>query len=134
MTFGGARREAGNGCMINDVISIMPAERGSLALPQSNQLIEDQSIEGQARAKRACARAKCPLRGDADLVDAGLARCRLDTVDQLRHLPVENIRRPYQVGPKSDEEVAVVAFLLRAGPGEQSQRLYHQRQPKTLIT
>jgi len=37
---------------------------------------------------------------------------------QLRHLPTENIRYPEQVGPKGDEQVAVVALLLRAGPGE----------------
>src|SRR6516225_10448245 len=45
----------------------------------------------------------------------------------------ENIRYPEEVWPKGDEQVAVVALLLRAGPGEQSQRLYHQRQPEAFV-
>jgi DNA topoisomerase IA len=63
------------------VVSIVTAERVSLTRAQSNQRIEYQSIESQARAKRALPKAKCPLRRDADLVDAGLARCRFDTID-----------------------------------------------------
>src|SRR6516164_11643152 len=45
----------------------------------------------------------------------------------------DNIRYPEEVWPKGDEQVAVVALLLRAGPGEQSQRLYHQRQPEAFV-
>ena len=92
--------------------------RLSSALAQGDERIEDQSIEGQALAKRTFARAKCPLRRDAYFVDAGLPRRCLDPVNQLRHQPTENIRYPEQVGPKGDEQVAVVALLLRAGPGE----------------
>src|SRR6185437_14378404 len=86
-----------------------------------------------AIAKQTFARAECAFRGDADLVDASLARCRLDAVDQLGQAAVENVRRAEQIGPKGDEEVAIVARMLRAGSGEHSQRLYHQRQPKTLV-
>src|SRR6516164_2764930 len=97
--------------------------RSSSALTQGDEGIEDQSIEGQALAKRTFAGAKCPLRRDAYFVDASLPRRRLDPVNQLRHLPAENIRYPEEVGPKGDEQVAIVALLLRAGPGEQSQCL-----------
>src|SRR6516225_12427876 len=107
--------------------------RSSSALAQGDERIEDKSIEGQALAKRTFAGAKCPLRRDADFVDARLARRRFDPVNQLRHLPIENICRPEEVGPKGDEQVAVVALLLRAGPGEQSQRLYHQREPEAFV-
>src|SRR5215469_3413125 len=107
--------------------------RSFSALAQGDERIEDQSIEGQALAKRTFAGAKCPIRRDADFVDARLAWRRFDPVNQLRHLPIENICRPDEVGPKGDEQIAVVALLLRAGPGEQSQRLYHQRQPEAFV-
>src|SRR5258705_8289755 len=73
------------------------------------------------------------------LTGCGSRRCRLawrrlDTFNQLCHPPVENIRRPDEVGPKGDEQVAGVALLLRAGPGEQSQSLYHQCQPEAFVT
>jgi hypothetical protein len=59
MSFSGAfqRRDADNG-RITNLVSVVTAERGSLARAQGNQRIEYHSIEGQARAKRALARAK----------------------------------------------------------------------------
>src|SRR5215470_4581318 len=117
----------------NSISEVRRHPRLSSALAQADERIEDQSIEGQALAKRTFAEAKCPLRRDAYFVDAGLPRRRLDPVNQLRHLPIEDIRYPEEVGPKGDEQVAVVALLLRARPGEQSQRLYHQRQPEAFV-
>src|ERR1700738_3984052 len=95
----------------------------SLSWPraQRGQRVEHQSIDLETLAQRPFAAARCPLRRNADLVDAGLAWRRLDAFDQLRHLPLENIRRPDEVGPKGDEQVAVIACVLRAGSGEHYQ-------------
>src|SRR5215470_2930573 len=96
----------------NSISEVRRHPRLSSALAQGDERIENQSIEGQALAKRAFAGAKCPLRRDADFVDAGSARRRLDPVNQLRHPPIENIRYPEEVGLKGDKQVAVVALLL----------------------
>ena len=99
---------------------------------QGDERIEHQSIDLEALAKRAFARAKCPLRRDADLVDAGLARRRLDTFDQLRHPRVENIRRPDEVGPKGDEQVAVVASCSAPEPASTPNAWIISANPKPL--
>lgn len=75
----------------------MRSPRLLFARAQGDERIEYQSIEIQALAKGAFAGAKCPLRWDADLVDAALAWRRLDKFNQPRHSPAENIRRPDEV-------------------------------------
>jgi hypothetical protein len=95
----------------NACLDYVEPPRSCSALAQGDERIEDQSIEGQALAKRTFAGAKLPAPRDADFVDAGLARRRLDPVNQLRHLPIENIRYPEEVGPKGDEQVAALATV-----------------------
>src|SRR5262249_32949006 len=79
------------------------------------------------------ARAKCPLGRNADVIEAGLPWRCLDALDQLRHLPLECLGWPKEVGPEGDEQIAVVAPGIRARTGEQSQRLHHGRKPETFV-
>src|SRR5581483_8344548 len=113
----------------------MSLEDGSLSCPraQGDERIEYQPIDLQALAEQAFARAKGPLGGNADLIDAGLPWRRLDALDQLRDLTLEHIGWPDEVGLEGDEQISVVASGIRASPGEQSQRLHHQRQPEAFI-
>ena len=76
---------------------------------------------------------KCPLGRNADVVDAGPPWRRLDALNQLRHLPFECIGWPKEVGPEGDEQIAVLALGIRAGAGEQSQRLHHQCKTETFV-
>src|ERR1700681_1226666 len=75
--------------------------RLSLARAQGHERIEYQSIEIQALAKGAFAGAKCPLRRDADLVDAALAWRRLDNFNQLRHRRLKTSAGPIRSGRKA---------------------------------
>ena len=84
-------------------------------------------------AECALARAKCPLGRNADVIDAGLPWCRLDALDQLRHLALECAGWPKEVGPEGDEQIAVVTLGIQARTGKQSQRLHHERKPETLV-
>src|SRR4029077_9028881 len=54
----------------------------------------------QALAECALARAKCPLGRNANVIDAGLPW----------RLPLESAGCPKEVGPKSDEQITVVAL------------------------
>src|SRR5215471_1667655 len=81
----------------------------------------------------ALARAKCPLGRNADVIDAGLPWRCLDALDQLRHLPLECLGWPKEVGPEGDEQIAIVALGIRARTGEQSQRLHHERKPEAFV-
>src|SRR5690242_18864694 len=55
--------------------------------------VEHPPVDLDAVAQQAFARAEGAFRGNADFVDARLARCRLDAVDQLRHAALEDIGR-----------------------------------------
>src|SRR5512133_3694496 len=95
------------------------------ALPraQCDERIEYPPVDLQALAECVLARAKCPLRRNADVIDAGLPWRCLDALDQLRPLPLERVGWPKEVGPEGDEQMAVVALGIRARAGKQSQRL-----------
>src|SRR5262249_8453755 len=107
--------------------------RRSLPRAQCDERIEYHPVDLQALAECALATAKCPLGRNADVVDAGLPWRRLDALDQLRHLPLEYVGWPKEVGLEGDEQIAVVALGIRARPGEQSQRLHRERQPETFV-
>ena len=94
----------------------------ALSLPraQGDERIEYHPVDLQALAECALARAKCPLGRNADVVDAGPPWRRLDALDQLRHLPLECVGWPKEVGPEGDEQKAVLALSIRAGAGKQS--------------
>src|SRR5690349_4172186 len=98
-----------------------------------DERIEHAPINLDAVGKRALARMECSLGGDANLVDASLAWRGLDPFDELSHPLLESVCWPEQIGPKGDEEIAVVACILQARSGEQAQGLHHQRQPETLV-
>jgi hypothetical protein len=66
--------------------------------PQGDESIEYHPVDLQALAECAFARAKCPLGRNADVIDAGLPRRGFDALDQLRHVPLEYVRRPQEVG------------------------------------
>src|SRR6516162_6609110 len=93
---------------------------------QCDQCVEYQAVDLQALVLRALAQAESPLGRNADAIDAALPRRRLDALDELRHLPLECLGRPEQVGPEGNEQVAVVALRINAGAGKQPQRLDHQ--------
>src|SRR6516165_8431978 len=101
--------------------------------PQCYERIEYHPVDFQALAECALARAKCPLGGNADVVDAGLPWRRLDALDQLCYLPLECVGSPKEVGPEGDEQIAVIALGIRVRTGEQSQRLHHERKPETFV-
>jgi hypothetical protein len=93
----------------------------ALSLPraQGDERIEYHPVDLQALAARALARAKCPLRRNADLIDAGLPWRRLDAFDQLRHLPFECVgvsltyssaTRPKFLFALGDESVNVICI------------------------
>src|SRR5215471_17379680 len=90
---------------------------GSLPRAQCDERIEYHPVDLQALAECALARAKCPLGRNADVIDAGLPWRRLDALDQLRHLPLECVGWPKEVGPEGDEQIAVVALGIRARAG-----------------
>src|SRR4030095_14947034 len=104
-----------------------------ITAPQCYKRIEYHPVHRQALAECALARAKCPLGRNADFIDAGPPWRRLDALDQLRHLPLECVGWPKEVGPEGDEQIAVVALGIRARTGEQSQRLHHQRKTETFV-
>ena len=87
---------------------------------QGDERIEYHPVDLQALAECALARAKCPLGRNADVIDAGPPWRRLDALGQLRHLPLECVGWPKEVGPEGDEQIAVVALGIRAGAGKQS--------------
>src|SRR4051794_20638219 len=95
--------------------------RRSLPPAQGDERIEYQPVDLQALAECTLARAKCPLGGNANVIDAGLPWRRLDALDQLRHLALECVGWPKEVGPEGHEQIAVVALGIRARTGEQSQ-------------
>src|SRR6516225_8249598 len=107
--------------------------RHSLPRAQGDERIEYHPVDLQALVECALARAKCPLGRNADVIDAGLPWRCLDALDQLRHLPLECLGWPKEVGPEGDEQIAVVALGIRARTGKQSQRLHHQRKPETFV-
>ena len=109
------------------------AARRSLPPAQGNERIEYHPVYLQARAECARARAKCAFGRNADVIDAGLPWCRLDALDQVRHLALECGGWPKEVGSEGDEQIAVVALGIQARTGEQSQRLHHQRKTETLV-
>jgi hypothetical protein len=65
----------------------------ALSLPraQCDERIEYHPVDLQAFVECALARAKCPLGRNADVIDAGPPWRGLNTLDQLRHLPLECI-------------------------------------------
>src|SRR6516164_5314603 len=73
--------------------------RRSLPRAQCDKRIEYHPVDLQARGECALARAKCPLGRNADVVDAGPPWRRLDALDQLRHLSLECVGWPKEVGP-----------------------------------
>src|SRR5262249_45671934 len=83
--------------------------RHSLPRAQGDERIEYHPVDLQALAECALARAKCPLGRNADVIEAGLPWRCLDALDQLRHLPLECLGWPKEVGPEGDEQIAVVA-------------------------
>jgi hypothetical protein len=93
--------------------------RRSLLRAQCYERIEYHPVDLQAFAECALARAKCPLGRNADVIDAGLPWCRLDALDQLRHLPLERVGWPKEVGPEGDKQIAVVALGIQTRTGEQ---------------
>src|SRR5690349_14892395 len=70
-----------------------------------DERVEHPAVDLDAVAQQAFARAEGAFRGDADLVDTGLARRRLHAVDQLRHASLEDVGRSDQVRPERDEEI-----------------------------
>src|SRR5262252_5737715 len=106
---------------------------GSLLRAQGDERIEYHPVDLQALAECALATAKCPLGRNADVINAGLPWRRLDVLDQLRHLPLECVGWPKEVGPEGDEQIAVVALGIRVRAGKQSQRLHHQRKSETFV-
>src|SRR5262249_5717101 len=109
-----------------------PLGRSLLRAP-CYERIEYHPVDLQALAECALARAKCPLGRNADIIDAELPWRRLDALDRLRHLPLECVGWPKEVGPEGDEQIAVVALGIRARTGEQSQRLHHERKPEAFV-
>src|SRR5215813_4718546 len=107
--------------------------RRSLRRAQCYERIEYRPVDLQALAECALARAKCPLRRNADVVDAGLPWRCLDALDQLRHLALESVGWPKKVGSEGDEQIAVVALGIQARAGKQSQRLHHQRKSEAFV-
>src|SRR5437868_1438613 len=91
------------------------------------------AVHRQRLAERALARAQCPLGRNAAFIAAGPPWLRLAALDQRRHLPLECVGWPKEVGPEGDEQIAVVALGIRARTGEQSQRLHHERKPETFV-
>jgi hypothetical protein len=77
--------------------------RRSLPRAQFDERIEYHPVDLQAHAECALARAKCSLGWNADVIDTGLPWRRLDALDQLRHLPLECVGWPKEVGPEGDE-------------------------------
>src|SRR5258707_12955394 len=65
----------------------------ALSLPraQCDERIEYHPVELQALVECALARGKCPIGRNAEVGDAGPPRCPLDSLDQLRNLPLEYI-------------------------------------------
>jgi hypothetical protein len=72
------------------------------ARAQCDERIEDHAVDLQALAECALARAKCSLGRNADFIDAGPPWRRLDALDQLRHLPLECVGWPKEVGPEGE--------------------------------
>src|SRR5437868_1909321 len=83
------QRQPGHGCPDAPSCRRWPRPRA-----QGDQRIEYQPVDLQTLAERALARAKCPLGRNADVIDPGLSRRRLDALDQLRHLSLEYIGWP----------------------------------------
>src|SRR5215467_13519259 len=54
------------------------------------------------------------------IIDAGLPWRRLDALDQLRHLSLECVGWPKEVGPEGDKQIAVLTLDIQARTGEQS--------------
>src|SRR4051794_31387890 len=70
----------------NRTVSACRARARSLARPtQPNQRVVNQPVDLEPVLQRPFARAEGALRGNPDVVDAGLSRRRLDARDQLAH-------------------------------------------------
>src|SRR5258707_15836574 len=93
----------------------------------------DRAVDLDSLGERALAVAEGTLRGDADLVDARLARRRLDAVDEGGHLALERVERRQEIGLEDDEEIAVIAFEIERRAGEHAKRLHHQGEAEALV-
>src|SRR5262245_49150832 len=107
--------------------------RRSLPRAQCDERIEYHPVDLQALAECALATAKCPLGRNADVVDAGLPWRRLAALDQLRHLPLEYVGWPKEVGLEGARQISVDPCGNRARTGGQSKRLHHERKHEPFV-
>src|SRR5215469_12103011 len=99
------------------------------------QRVDDRVVDQDALGAAALALAEGALRGNADFLDTGPARRRLDRLDEIGHLPRERIAGEHCAGVDDKEQKAVILHpaARQRRAGEQSESLDRKGQPVALV-
>lgn len=95
--------------LVYDAVYLDPFAQGALAAPQR------------------------PLPGNAYLADPWLTRSGLDPIDQLADLLLEVVEVNQQIRFEHYEQIPVVLVGIEGRPGEHSEGLHDEGEPKTLV-